>query len=73
MNRVALALLLLLGAGMLLIALRGLLTGTLPAGRGGGSTGGEVRRAERPVTFWLVFLADLAIAVLCLHAALRGL
>ncbi len=67
-------LVLVLGAGMLLVALQGLAKGELPAGRGGWSSpDGKVRRADQPLSFWLMFLMDTVIGVLCLRYALRWL
>lgn len=67
-------LVLVIGAGMLLIALQGLAKGELPAGRGAWrSPDGKVRRTDQPVTFWLMFVLDALIGVVCLRYSLRWL
>ncbi len=66
--------LLVMGLGMLLIALQGLVKGELPAGRGGWNTpDGKVSRADQPLSFWLMFLLDALIGLICLRYAVRWL
>lgn len=63
---------LLLGVGMLAIALQGLVRGQLPVGRGGWSQR-IVVRAEQPVLFWFMFVLDAFIGVLAIHYSLAWL
>lgn len=66
-------LILIIGVGMLLVALQGLFTGALPAGRGGWmSADGKVRRAEQPMTFWLLFMLDAFLGVICLRYGIHA-
>ena len=64
-------LVLLLGVGMLAIALQGLARGQLPLGRGGRQR--TVVRAEQPVLFWFMFALDVVVGVLALHYSLAWL
>lgn len=67
MNKIKPLLILILGVGMLLVALRGLFTGTLPAGRGGWGGTRELSREQQPLGFWIMFVADAALGVICLR------
>ncbi len=62
---------LLLGVGLLAIALQGLVRGSLPLGRGGWQ--GTVERAEQPVLFWLTFVVQAVLGVLITHYSLAWL
>ncbi len=62
------ALVLLMGVGMLGIALQGLFRGQLPLGRGGRQR--TVYRAEQPVLFWAMLVLDAFVGVLCIRYSL---
>jgi len=47
---------LVMGVGLVAIALRSLATGWLPCGANGFKAGFVARREERPVLFWTMFL-----------------
>lgn len=64
-------LILIIGVGMLLIVIRGLVTGVLPAGRGGWNSPREFHRADQPLLFWLMFVMDLFLAVVCIRYGIR--
>lgn len=59
---------LLLGLGIVAIALQGLLRGELPMGRGGRQR--TVLRAEQPLLFWTAFALEVFLGVVCIRAAL---
>ena len=65
-------LILIMGVGMLIIALQGLFTGRLPAGRGGWrQPDGKVCRADQPATFWILFALDAIVGVTCARYGIR--
>ena len=66
--RLKIGLVMVLGVGLLAVALQGVVRGQLPMGRGGRQR--TVVRADQPLLFWSVFAVDVFLGVLCIHTGL---